>query len=125
MIAIIETVKTFIDLRSRWWIIMILIGMTLIGMILIGRSSSIVNIWSVRDRLSDLSFGTQELPVIRAPSAPYKTDYDPSDDLSLQTQQLMINSVIYQKLSSDPVSEAEIILGPDPEVPLSKPFGLR
>ena len=115
MIAIIETLKPFIDLRSCWWIIMILIGM----------SVGIVSIWSVRDHLNDFLFGTQEVPVIRAPSEPYKTDYEPSDDLSLQTQQLMINSVIYQKRSPAPLSKAEITLGPTPEVPLSKPFRLR
>ena len=102
MITIIEIVQTVLDLGRRWWITMIVIG---VGSMIISEHFS----------------GTQEFPTIRAPSVPYKTDYEQSDEL----QQLMINTIIYQDFSSDPVSEAEITRAPGPEVPLSKPFRLR
>ena len=109
----IEKLKFCLDAIKRWWIIMILIVMSL----------SIVSFWLilVRDHWNDRNSVTQDLPVIKAPSEPYPYKGSPKH----QPNDPSLNALIYQKLSSEPRSEAEITLAPGPEVPLSKPFSVK
>ena len=88
MSTMIEKLKLWlVDAIKRWWIIMILIGMSL----------GITSFWLIqgRDHRNDLASDTKDLPVIKAPSEPYKIYPNHQPDPSLK-------ALIYQKLSSEP-----------------------